>query len=127
MWPAHEPPLGSHLVTPRAFYTHHGIYVGGGRVIHYAGLAYGWRGGPVEVVSLARFGRGRDIRVREESRAFDRREVVERAFSRLGERGYRILTNNCEHFCAWALRGERRSQQVERFRWLITDQAGACR
>ena len=30
-------PLGAHLVTPRRGYTHHGIYVGNGIVIHYAG------------------------------------------------------------------------------------------
>src|SRR5262245_59687729 len=47
-----DPPLAAHLVTPRALYTHHGIYVGNGRVIHYAGLAHGLRRGPVEEVSL---------------------------------------------------------------------------
>ena len=111
-----EPPLASHLVTPRALYTHHGIYLGKGRVIHYAGFAHGlWRG-PVEVVSIERFARGRGIRVRCDASRFDRREIVERALSRLGERSYRFLTNNCEHFCAWAMRDERRSRQVERFR-----------
>jgi hypothetical protein len=111
-----EPPLASHLVTARALYSHHGIYAGSGRVIHYAGLARGlWRG-PVEDVSLEHFAHGRGIRVRHDLPRFDRREVVERARSRLGERSYRILTNNCEHFCAWALRGESRSTQVERLR-----------
>jgi Lecithin retinol acyltransferase len=109
-----EPPLASHLVTPRAFYTHHGIYAGNGRVIHYSGLAYGWRRGAVEAVSLERFAHGHSIRVRRDLCRFDPRAVLERAFSRLGEHSYRILTNNCEHFCAWALRGESRSSQVER-------------
>jgi hypothetical protein len=40
--------------------------------------------------------------------------VVERVRSRLGEHRYRLLTNNCEHFCEWALRGESRSVQIER-------------
>ncbi len=114
--PGDDPPLASHLVTPRTFYSHHGIYAGSGRVIHYGGLAHGWRRGPVEDVSLERFARGHGIRVRHKPPRFDRREVVERARSRLGERSYRILTNNCEHFCAWALRGESRSTQVERLR-----------
>jgi hypothetical protein len=39
--------------------------------------------------------------------------VVERARSRLGECRYRLLTNNCEHFCSWALRDESRSKQIE--------------
>jgi hypothetical protein len=111
-----EPALAAHLVTPRKLYSHHGIYVGNGRVIHYAGLAHGWRRGPVEEVSLEHFAHGRHVRVRNDSPRFDRSEVVARARSRLGERSYRVLTNNCEHFCAWALRGENRSLQVERLR-----------
>jgi thiol-disulfide isomerase/thioredoxin len=109
-----EPPLASHLVTPRMFYSHHGIYIGNGRVIHYRGLAHGLRRGPVEDVSLNNFGRGRSIRIRSEQPRFDRPEVVERARSRLGEHSYRILTNNCEHLCAWALCDENRSSQIER-------------
>ena len=111
----HEPPLAAHLVTERAFYTHHGIYVGSGRVVHYSGHAHGWRRGPVEEVSLERFAHGRQIRIRDDRRSFDSGEVVARARSRLGEHRYRILTNNCEHFCAWTLRGECVSDQVDRF------------
>ena len=114
--PAEKPPLGSHLVTPRGLYSHHGIYVGSGRVIHYGGLAHGLRRGPVEEVSLAHFAHGRGIRIRHDLPRFDHREVMARARSRLGEHSYRILTNNCEHFCAWVLQGESRSGQVECFR-----------
>jgi hypothetical protein len=32
--------------------------------------------------------------------------------SRLGERRYRILTNNCEHFCEWCLNGASRSHRT---------------
>jgi Lecithin retinol acyltransferase len=32
---------------------------------------------------------------------------------RLGESDYRLLTNNCEHFCNWCLSGVSRSAQVE--------------
>jgi Lecithin retinol acyltransferase len=32
-----------------------------------------------------------------------------------GENRYRVLRNNCEHFCEWFLRGESRGYQVERF------------
>src|SRR6187551_2727486 len=109
-----EPPLAAHLVTPRVLYTHHGIYVGDGRVVHYAGFAHGLRRGPVEQVSLERFARGRKVRIEPGQRRFDSREVVARALSRLGESRYRFLTNNCEHFCTWALRNECRSRQVEK-------------
>lgn len=53
--PEREPPLGAHLTTSRRGYTHHGMYVGRGRVVHYSGLSGFWQGGPVEEVSLSRF------------------------------------------------------------------------
>ncbi len=116
--PGEEPALASHLVTPRMLYNHHGIYVGNGCVIHYAGLAHGLRRGPVEEVSIERFARGHEIRVRHEPKRLDHLTVVQRARSRLGERRYHILTNNCVHFCAWALGRERR--QLERLRIAMT-------
>jgi hypothetical protein len=109
-----EPPLGSHLVTPRRVYRHHGIYVGARKVVHYSGLAHGLHRGPVEEVPLAHFARGRRVWVRADAPSdFDVREVVCRARSRVGEDRYRLLTNNCEHFCEWCLRGSARSFQVE--------------
>jgi hypothetical protein len=112
--PDSEPPLGAHIVTPRRGYTHHGIYVGQGRVVQYGGLSLGLRRGPVEEVSLSRFAQGRPIcHRRGESLWFDRYEVVRRARMRLGENRYNVLTNNCEHFCEWCVRGEHRSYQVD--------------
>jgi Lecithin retinol acyltransferase len=109
-----DAPLGSHIVTPRRGYLHHGIYVGGGKVLHYAGLAYGLVRGPVEEVPLASFARGRPVWIKSDvAPHFDSSEVVRRARSRVGEDCYRLLTNNCEHFCEWCLRGEPRSHQVE--------------
>jgi Lecithin retinol acyltransferase len=114
-----EPPLGSHVITPRRGYLHHGIYIGAGRVVHYAGLADGLRGGPVEETSLTRFSAGRPVWVRFDATHFDHREVVRRARSRVGEHRYRLLTNNCEHFCEWCLRGTPHSYQVERWFWWL--------
>src|SRR6266853_156405 len=37
-----EPQPGSHVISPRRGYMHHGICVGDGKVVHYAGLARGW-------------------------------------------------------------------------------------
>jgi len=109
-----EPPLGSHLVTPRRGYLHHGIYVGARTVVHYSGLARGLRRGPVEEVPLAHFARGQRVWVRSDAPSdFDVREIVCRARSRVGEDCYRLLTNNCEHFCEWCLRGTARSFQIE--------------
>jgi hypothetical protein len=109
-----EPPWGAHIVSPRRGYTHHGIYVGSHRVVQYGGLTRGLRRGPVEEVLLTQFSQRYPIWVRfEESRWFDRDEVVRRARSRLGEDNYHPLTNNCEHFCEWCVRGQQRSYQVD--------------
>jgi hypothetical protein len=116
-----EPPLGSHLVTPRRGYLHHGIYVGSRKVVHYSGLAQGLRRGPVEEVPLARFACGQHVWMRSRTRSdFEAREIIRRARSRVGEDCYRVLTNNCEHFCEWCLRGKPRSLQVEA--WLARPQ-----
>ena len=108
-------PIGAHLLTPRRGYTHHGIYVGEGKVVHYAGLHRALARGPIEEVSLEEFADGQDIVVKSATVAlYPAAAIVERARSRLGENRYRITTNNCEHFCEWCLRGESRSEQVER-------------
>jgi hypothetical protein len=108
-------PLGAHLVTRRFGYTHHGIYVGAGWVVHYAGLSRITNRGPVEEVSLDAFAAGRSVSIRDESSArYSAETIAVRARSRLGENRYAMVTNNCEHFCAWCLHGESRSEQVER-------------
>jgi hypothetical protein len=107
-------PIGAHLVTQRSGYEHHGIYVGNGRVVHYAGFASSAHRGPVEEVELTRFAAGHPLTIRPTPSArYVGDEAVRRARSRLGENHYRLLTNNCEHFCSWCLLGESRSEQVQ--------------
>jgi Lecithin retinol acyltransferase len=114
-----EPPLGAHLATSRRGYTHHGMYVGRGRVVHYSGLSGFWQCGPVEEVSLARFTARHPVRIVDHDRPmYSAVEIVGRARSRIGENDYRLLTNNCEHFCNGCLHGVSRSAQVER-RWQL--------
>ncbi|MFD1561552.1 lecithin retinol acyltransferase family protein [Paraburkholderia silviterrae] len=108
-----ELPLGAHLVSRRAGYSHHGIYVGAGRVVHYAGLCTSLHRGPIEEVSLERFAAGHEVEIVAHPFAvYAGREAVARARSRLGEDHYRLLTNNCEHFCTWCVDGKGRSEQV---------------
>jgi hypothetical protein len=106
---------GARVVAPRRGYLHHGVYVGDGMVVHYNARACGLLGGRIEETPLARFARGRDIRVHQSPRssAFTEGEVVRRARARVGEARYRILANNCEHFCEWCAHGTARSYQVE--------------
>jgi hypothetical protein len=110
-----EPALGAHLATSRLGYTHHGIYIGGGKVVHYAGLSRSWHSGPVEEVTLTRFALGRPVRIVDHPESiYSAEEIVRRARSRVGEQAYHLLTNNCEHFCNWCVSGLSRSVQVER-------------
>jgi hypothetical protein len=61
----------------------------------------------VEEITLGAFANGREIWVRPDAPAlFDRLEVITRARSRLGENCYRLLTNNCRHFCEWCRHGD---------------------
>ena len=107
-------PPGTHLVTSRRGYMHHGIYVGRGMVVHYAGLSRFLHSGPVEEVTMSRFSMGRAVRIIEHSESkHSPQEIVLRARSRLGENEYHVLRNNCEHFCNWCLTGCSRSTQAE--------------
>jgi hypothetical protein len=106
---------GTHLSIYRRGYTHHGIYLGDGRVVHYAGRIK-YPQGLIEEISLAEFSEGRAPRAEKlRTGRFNGSEIVRRARSRLGERSYDLLTNNCEHFCNWCRLGENRSFQVEWF------------
>ncbi|MWL87984.1 MULTISPECIES: lecithin retinol acyltransferase family protein [unclassified Cupriavidus] len=106
--------VGAHLVTERNGYAHHGIYIGSGRVIHYAGFCHTLHAAPVEETSIEQFADGHTVAVKLEPCArFVGTEAVSRARSRLGEDHYHLLTNNCEHFCTWCLLGQARSEQVE--------------
>lgn len=105
--------VGDHLVTKRLGYTHHGIYLGRGKVIHYSGLANGLRAGPVEITSLDHFSQGKPTYVQShENRVFCHKQTVKRARSRLTEDKYNLLTNNCEHFINWCIYGKACSEQV---------------
>jgi hypothetical protein len=103
---------GARLVVYRRGYRHHGLYAGGGRVIHYAGRG-DYPRGCVEEISLQDFIGNRPFHVGAVPDRVRACDIVRRARSRLGECRYDLLTNNCEHFCNWCELGESRSQQVE--------------
>jgi hypothetical protein len=108
------PPRGAHLVRPWLGFAHHGIHAGDGRVVHYGALMYDIIRRPVEEVSLEQFAEGRTVFVVEHGeQCFHVDEAIRRARSRLGEKRYRLLSNNCEHFVEWCLHDVARSFQAE--------------
>ncbi|MCQ6255684.1 lecithin retinol acyltransferase family protein [Pseudomonas sp. Q11] len=113
--PTDRVPVGAHLVSPRRFYIHHGIYLGGGAVAHYSGFSGSLRSGPIEVTDLEHFALGKPVWRIQEKCNYSSHEIVDRARSRLGENRYRVFSNNCEHFCSWCISGENYSAQVSAY------------
>lgn len=108
------PRIGDHLKSSRTLYSHHGLYIGNDRVIHYSGLADGMQTGPIEEVSLTAFCSGKDYKIVEHNnRKYSREESVTRAKNRIGENAYTVTGNNCEHFVNWCIEGDHKSFQVD--------------
>ena len=77
-------------------------------------------------VTLAEFAHGHPVWVRQSPGArFAGVEAVQRAYSRIGEDRYRLISNNCEHFCTWCLYGESRSEQIDVWRFRASDVVAA--
>lgn len=94
----------------QGLYEHHGIDCKDGTVIHYRK--------PSEIIertSIATFAQGKKIYVKQYPTCYIPDVVVQRAESRLGERKYNLLFNNCEHFATWCKTGVSYSQQVKDF------------
>jgi len=104
-------------------FTHHGIYIGNGEVIHYDGKADSIfnKNGSVVQTSLEQFLNDKKNRYNElyivnhQNARYSGKRIVQRALSRLGESRYSIFSNNCEHFCTWCVEGSEKaqSQQVQ--------------
>ncbi|MGR1254947.1 lecithin retinol acyltransferase family protein [Aeromonas veronii] len=107
------PQPGDHLVSPRTGYQHHGLYLGDHQVIHYQGFSAGELSGQITITSLAEFCQEHDYHIHHhETRAYNREESMDRAYSRLGEAHYSTLFNNCEHFVLWCIEGFHYSKQI---------------
>lgn len=107
---------GSHIKTSRLGYSHHGIYCGNGKVVHYSGFAQAFKKGALEVTTLDRFLGGETecyiVKHPSHKIKYSKSEIVERAFSRIGEDSYNLAFNNCEHFATWCVTGKGESKQV---------------
>lgn len=105
------------LLNLQGVYQHHGIDCGDGTVIHYRK--------PSEIIertSIDTFSLGNKIYKRDylDGFYFIAMVVVNRAISRLGEKKYNLLFNNCEHFATWCKTGISESQQIREFVPVIT-------
>jgi hypothetical protein len=113
---------GDHIITPMVAYSHHGIDLGGGTVVHWTsaagqtkrdGIIRCKHHAEIRQTALADFSGGAPVWVREYAHCFDSETVVARALALVGRRGYHLADNNCEHFACWCKTGRHHSQQVK--------------
>lgn len=116
---------GDHLRVDFQWYQHHGISLGDGRVVHFGRGVFDIENACVEVVTEQEFSAGRPIALVDSPIEFERSVVVERALDRVGERGYELFENNCEHFANWCRSGQSKSPQASAFETVIRQSAAA--
>ena len=113
---------GDRLAVERRFagstvtYTHHGIDLGDGTVVHARpdDPERIFDGGSVARTSRGEFAAGAPIRViTDPPPLHPPDEIAARALSLVGRDGYCPVVENCEHFATWCATGERGSRQVD--------------
>lgn len=125
IWEQKPPVMGDHIRVKRmhGLYTHHGIYVSDNEVIHFTGtdddnimdssknmvissdLNFFLKDGELEV---------KEYTDEEFQDLYAPDQIVAYARSCLGDDGYNLIFNNCEHFANVCTLGRFRSHQVER-------------
>lgn len=104
---------GDHVFVHRTGYTHHGIDLGDGTVMHYTGEVGQKTNAAVRLTPIEEFANGADVHVQPYGRCDSIDVTLERARGRLGETKYHLAFNNCEHFARWCKTGDHRSAQVD--------------
>lgn len=120
---------GDHIKVRRrsGLYSHHGIDMGDGTVIHFSGEPFSRNKASICRVTLAEFlvgGRMVVVRYRGTQLAPD--VVAAAAEAALARQKYCLWRNNCEHFATWCKTGQRRSRQVRRALRIAAGSAGAA-
>lgn len=123
-WQGIHPKRGDHIRVQRSgLYSHHGIYIADDEVIHFTGAdddsILDWSKCEVIRTDLEQFLRGGIVEVKiynedELNDLYPVEHIVDYARACLGDKGYNLVFNNCEHFANVCTLGRFRSRQVER-------------
>ena len=104
---------GDHIFVNRGAYTHHGIDVGNKQVVHYTGEPGSKSNARIAKTTLAEFAQGAEIQSVEYGKCLPVSRTVELAQSRLSEKKYHLVFNNCEHFARFCKTEDHESEQVK--------------
>ena len=125
IWTFKNPKAGDHIRVQRmnGIYYHHGIYVSDEEVIHFTGTEddsiLDWSKNEVIKSDLKFFLQDGKLEVREytedeKNDLYPPEHIVHYARTCLGDKGYNLIFNNCEHFANVCTLGRFRSTQVEK-------------
>lgn len=123
IWVKKRPKRGSHIRVNRGLYFHHGVYIGNGQVIHFTGKdedsVLDWSKPEVIQTDLNYFLKDGELEVKEYNEEelkdlYPIDHIIVYAKACLGDKGYNLVFNNCEHFANTCTLGRFRSKQVER-------------
>ena len=133
MWSNRKPVYSDQIRVNRGLYYHYGIYESDDVVYQFAspkGAEISAETATINTTTLADFLKGGVLEVRdytEEELQMKKspNEIIEYAKDHLGEMGYDLINNNCEHFANRATFGKSESSQVNNifsilgglFRW----------
>ena len=120
IWTAQPPKMGDIIRVKVKFYHHYGIYLSDDQIVQF-GLPDNTGLDPdriaVTVTDMDGFRIGGDLEVakltvKERLKRFSPNKTKALALSRIGETGYNILHNNCEHFVNECVFGRHESSFV---------------
>ncbi len=113
---------GDHIRVLRSLgYYHHGVFVSNDEVIHFTTAEddgiLDWSKARVMQTDLQQFLRGGELEVvkHDESKLYPVDDIVEYARDCVGDTGYNLFRENCEHFANECVIGEHRSKQSDGF------------
>ena len=121
-WTIKELYPGAHIRVKTNSYYHHGIYIGNNEVVQF-GLPYDLYKSfdEIEVLRSPIEDFSKDLlsievysyTKKELKQKFPDDMIVKNALSHVGEKGYNILTNNCEHLANLCIFGTKKSNQID--------------
>lgn len=123
VWAEKEPLKGDHIRVNRGIYNHHGIYVSHDEVIHFTGQdndnILDWSKNEVITTNLDVFLKDGILEVKEYTEEelkdlYPVEHIVQYARCCIGDNGYNLIFNNCEHFSNVCTLGRFRSVQIDK-------------